>query len=169
MDSSEFKRLILPMSRKLFNFAHMMLRDQAEAQDAVQEVCLKLWNLRDRLKEIHNPEAFAMKTMKNWCLDHMKSRKPVYVDQYHSGIDRQTGQKNPLESLENTDMMEHFTRVLDRLPEQQRSIFQLRDLEGYEFDEIADIMDMTINTVRVNLSRARTRLREELHKIRVYG
>lgn len=169
MDPNTFKSLILPMSRKLFNFAHMLLHDQTEAEDAVQEVCLKLWNMRNRLDEIQNPEAFAMKTMKNWCVDRMRAKKPIYVDHYHSGVDQQSGQDDPLKLLENSDLLEHFTRLLERLPEQQRSIFQLRDIEGLEFEEIADIMDMNMNTVRVNLSRARSRLREELYKTRIYG
>ncbi len=169
MDSTEFKSLILPMSRKLYNFACIMLRDQAEAEDALQEVCLKLWNMRNRIRELNNAEAFAMRTMKNLCLDRIKSKKPVYIDHYHSELEKQDEQNDPHMILENTDMLKHFNRLLERLPEQQRSIFELRDMEGYEFEEIANIMDMSINAVRVNLSRARTRLREELHKTMVYG
>lgn len=146
-----------------------MLRNPAEAEDAVQEICLKLWNMRDRLHELNSLEAFSMKTLKNWCLDRMKANKPVYGDRYDSGIEKLYAQDDPHKSLESADMLAYFQKLLESLPVKQRSIFQLRDLEGFEYEEIAEIMDMNINAVRVNVSRARTKLREELKKTRLYG
>ena len=157
------------MSRKLYHFARVLLHDNDEAEDAVQEVCLKLWNMRSRLEEYHNLEAFSMKVLKNWCLDRIKSKKPVYLANYQNAMNRKPEYDNPHLILERHDMAGHLELLLKRLPEQQRMVFQLRDIEGYDYEEIAEILETNKNTVRVALSRARKKLREELNKISVYG
>jgi len=162
MDSREFKTKIIPLGRKLFNFARIMLNDNDEAQDAVQEVFIKLWNYRNKMGSINNIEAFAMKITKNWCIDRLKSKKPVYIESYDSKFDFQKEKNNPLDILEHTDKMKELKDIMQKLPEQQRMIIQLRDVEGYEFEEIAEIMNINVNTIRVNLSRARSRIKEIL-------
>jgi len=161
--------LILPMSRKMLHFAFQFLHDTGEAEDAVQEVVLKLWKIRDTLEQYNSVEAFTMKITRNWCLDRLKAKKPVYIDTYHSGYDRQTDENNPQKMMEQTDRLNFFYRMLEKLPDQQRQIVQLRDIEGFEFDQIAEIMDMNMNALRVNLSRARSKIREEIMKYEAYG
>ncbi len=150
------------MSGKLHHFAYLLLKDTAEAEDAVQEVCLKLWKIRDSLEQYNSIEAFAMKVTRNWCLDRLKAKKPVYIDSYHSWYDRRSEESDPHKLLENNDKLRLLNELLDKLPEQQRLIMQLRELEGMEYEEIAEIMDMNINAIRVNLSRARNKIREEI-------
>ena len=145
-----------------------MLHDNDEAQDAVQEVFLKLWNYRNKLDSIKNIEAFAMKITKNWCIDRLKSRKPVYIESYNRSFDFQKEENNPHDILESTDTMKELNDIMRKLPEQQRMIIQLRDVEGYEFEEIADIMNINVNTVRVNLSRARNKIKDILLNINEY-
>jgi RNA polymerase sigma-70 factor (ECF subfamily) len=169
MDAAAFNKLVLPMSRKLLHFATQMLHDSAEAEDAVQEAVLKLWKIRDSLEGFNSLEAFAMKITRNWCLDRLKAKRPVYIEGYHSGYDRQTEEGNPQKLMEHADKLSLLFRLLNKLPDQQRQIIQLRDIEGYEFDQIAEIMDMNTNALRVNLSRARNRIREELIKYDKYG
>jgi RNA polymerase sigma-70 factor (ECF subfamily) len=169
MDAAEFKTLVLPMSRKLLHFAFHLLRDSGEAEDAVQEAVLKLWKIRDSLENYNSVEAFAMKITRNWCLDRLKAKKPVYIEAYHSGYDRQTEENNPLNQMEQNDKLNLLYNLMNKLPEQQRQIIQLRDIEGLEFDQISEIMDMNLNALRVNLSRARNRIREELIKHDAYG
>jgi RNA polymerase sigma factor (sigma-70 family) len=103
-----------------------------------------------------------MKVTRNWCLDRLKGKKPVYIDSYHSWYDRRSEESDPQKILENTDKLRLLHVLLDKLPEQQRLIMQLRELEGMEFEEIAIITDMNINAIRVNLSRARNKIREEM-------
>jgi RNA polymerase sigma factor (sigma-70 family) len=169
MDAGEFKNIMLPISRKLLHFAYILLRDSADAEDAVQEVCLKLWKIRDSLEKYNSLEAFAMKITKNWCLDRLKAKKPVYIENYHTGYDRMMEESNPQSILEFSDSVHLVNILLEKLPEQQRMIVQLRDIEGLEYDEIAEIMDMNNNAIRVNLSRARNRIREELVQYDNYG
>jgi RNA polymerase sigma factor (sigma-70 family) len=164
MDATKFKNLILPMSGKLLHFAQMMLRDNSEGEDAVQEVCLKLWKIRDSLDQYNNIEAFAMKVVKNWCLDRLKARKPVYVGNYEAYQGNRPDDHDPHKLMETSDRIRLMYLILDKLPEQQRLILQLRDIEGLEFEEIEEVMDMNTNAIRVNLFRARNKIREEIIK-----
>jgi RNA polymerase sigma factor (sigma-70 family) len=169
MNAGEFKSMMLPISRKLLHFACILLKDTADAEDAVQEVCLKLWKIRDSLEKYNSVEAFAIKVTKNWCLDHLKAKKPVYIENYQTGYDRLMEDNDPQRMLEHSDQVKLVNVILERLPEQQRMILQLRDIEGLEFNEIAEIMNMNNNAVRVNLCRARNRIREEMIQYENYG
>jgi len=162
MTATEFKELVMPMCGKLHHFAYMLLRDNGEAEDAVQEVCLKLWKIRDSLEKYNSIEAFAMKVTKNWCLDRLKAKKPVYIENYYALADGSREVTDPHKIMENVDRLSLLNNLLNKLPEQQRIIMQLRELECLEFDEIAEIMDMNSNAIRVCLSRARNKIREEM-------
>ncbi|MBN2347286.1 MAG: RNA polymerase sigma factor [Bacteroidales bacterium] len=169
MHSQEFKNLVLPMGKKLFHFARLLLKDENEAQDAVQEVYIKLWNMRENFKTINNIEAFAMRMTRNWCLDRIKAKKPKLIENYSSGYDRQADTANPEKITVMNDRMNFLRRVMEDLPEPQKTIIQLRDIEGYEFEEIADITAMKVNAIRVALSRARNKIKETLLKVEDYG
>ena len=169
MDSKEFKSKILPLGRKLFNFARLMLKDKDDAQDAVQEIFIKLWNYRGKMESVMNIEAFAMKITRNWCYDRLKAKKPVLIEDYRKGYDYQKEISNPHSILETSDRLNKFNNIMLSLPEQQRMVVQLRDIEGYEFEEIADILDISVNTIRVNLSRARKKIKESIINIESHG
>lgn len=162
MELEGFKKQILPLHQKLFHYACLLLKDKSEAEDAVQEVCLKLWKIRDTLELYTNVEAFAIKVTRNWCLDRLKAKKPLYVESYLSFNQQSENEYDPLRRLELTEKMNFLFSIMDKLPEQQRMIVQLRDIEEREFEEIAEIMEMNINAIRVNLSRARNKIREEM-------
>ncbi len=163
MNSDEFKKMVLPHGKKLFHFARLLLKDEYSAQDAVQEVYVKLWNMRKELVKINNIEAFAIK------INRMKSKKPVFIEDYSAGFDQQKDVHEPDKMLERDEKIRNLYAILETLPEQQRILIKLRDIDGYEFDEIAEITDLNEVTIRVNLSRARKKIREELTKIDSYG
>ncbi|MBN2214249.1 MAG: RNA polymerase sigma factor [Bacteroidales bacterium] len=169
MNADEFKRVVLPYGKKLFHFARFLLKDEYLAQDAVQEVYIKLWKMRKELVKIVNMEAFAIKITRNWCLDRMKSRKPLLIGDYPAGFDQQKDVREPDSILEQNDRIRNLYAILEKLPEQQKILIRLRDIDGYEFDEIADITGLNEVTIRVNLSRARKKIREEIMKIDSYG
>ena len=121
------------------------------------------------MEQYNSVEAFALKVTRNWCLDRIKARKPVYIESYNSWYDRKTEEIDPHKALENADRLNLLFALIDKLPEQQRDILQLRELENLEFEEIAEIMDMNVNAIRVNLSRARNKIREEMSKFETNG
>ncbi|HYW95047.1 MAG TPA: sigma-70 family RNA polymerase sigma factor [Bacteroidales bacterium] len=169
MTTVEFKNMVIPVGNKLFHFARVLLKDENEARDAVQEIYIKLWNMREDLASIKNVEAFAMRLTKNWCLDRLKAKKPVFVESYTGRLDIGEESASPHKSLELADYISQFNYLAGQLPEQQRIIIQMRDIQGYEFEEIAEVTGMSVNNIRVSLSRARTKLRENLKKLDNYG
>lgn len=160
MDANQFRKEVLPLKNKLYRFASGLLDDSEEAQDATQDVFLKLWNLREQIHSLNSPEAFAMTVMKNNCLDRIKARRTVSLELTKSLIFKNSEQENPEKLTEERDSLMHIKRMMALLPEQQRMIMQLRDIEGYEFEEIGQALEISLNTIRVNLSRARKKIRD---------
>lgn len=160
MTVETFKIEILPHKHKLFRFAKRLLKNVPDAEDIVQEVFLRLWVRRDSLAEYKSIEAFAMTITKNLCLDKMKSKgyKMEELTIVHQPVSHAT----PYKSLETTDMFNKIQAIISTLPEQQKMVIHLRDIEGFEFEEIEEIMKINLNTIRVNLSRARKRIKEIL-------
>lgn len=162
MTVETFKIEVLPIKHKLYRLAKRLLNNVPEAEDAVQETFLRLWTKKDALKEYRSIEAFALTITKNLCLDRMKS-KGYKTDELTENHEKM-GESNPHTRLELTESFEKIQLIIQSLPEQQRMIIHLRDIEEYDLDEIAEIMELNMNTIRVNLSRARKKVREMLTK-----
>nr|NQU89980.1 RNA polymerase sigma factor [Bacteroidota bacterium] len=166
MTAEEFKSVVLPVRHKLFRLANRLLNCTDDAEDVVQEVFYKLWVKRDDLARYKSIEAFAMVITKNQCLDRIKSkgfRKSELGEWNEPAVD-----DTPLKRLELNDDMMSIGEIINKLPEQQRIVIHMRDIEGMEFEEIAEILDLNLNAVRVNLSRARKTLRDQLSKKHEY-
>lgn len=157
-----FKIEVLPIKNKLYRFALRLTCDVHESEDIVQEVFIRLWKRKDKLEEYRSIEAFAMTITKNLCLDKLKSKahKNVQLSAKHDETDETT----PFIEVERNDTYERVKQLIDQLPEQQRMIIHLRDIEGYEYNEIADVLSISENTIRVNLSRARKKVRDMMIK-----
>jgi RNA polymerase sigma-70 factor (ECF subfamily) len=157
MNQNDFVKLILPFKDKLFRLAKRLLVSTEEAEDATQEVILKLWNNKENLDSYKSLEAFSMTMTKNYCLDQLKAKRSGNLKLVH---DNYLDKVPSLESqLETKDSLNWVEKAINELPEQQKLIIQMRDIEEYEFDEIAKIMDMNETAIRVALSRARKTIR----------
>ncbi|HZH70601.1 MAG TPA: sigma-70 family RNA polymerase sigma factor [Flavobacteriaceae bacterium] len=167
MRQQEFVNMMLPVKDKLYRLAKRILVSHDEAEDAVQEVFMKLWNAKDKLSGYNNPEAFAMTMTKNYCLDRLKSKQASNMTLVHSNYTTKgSGLDKQMEAKDSAGMV---FEIMKSLPEQQRIILQLRDVEEYEYSEIAEILQINETAIRVNLSRARKTIREELLKKHSYG
>ncbi len=167
MNHNEFLQVIAPFKDKVFRLAKRLLVSTEEAEDATQEVLVKLWNKNESLDQFSSVEAFAMTITKNYCLDQLKSKRAGNLQIVHSNYtDRQPGLQ---QQLEDTDSLQWVERIINDLPEQQRLIIQMRDIEQYEFAEIAKILEMNETAIRVALSRARKTIREIMTKTHHYG
>ena len=168
MVASDFKTRVLPVSKKLLRFATHFMKDESEAHDVVQDVFLKLWQKRHELHEIENIEAFAMRMTRNRCLDLLRANKMV-------PIDTETDRKLKEESVDVHSQVElsesasQIKKLIDRLPDLQRTVMQLRDIEQLSYDEIAEVTELKVNAIRVNLSRARKKVRDEFLKMNSNG
>ena len=168
MDLQAFKQRILPVQGRLFRLAQLFLRNREEAEDALQDVLLRLWTNRQQLDTYHSIEALAVQMTRNLCLDRLKS--PVHQRMTNdSGLMAiQAEGASPYRQVELADSAGLIRRLLEDLPEQQKLILHLRDIEEYTFEEIEQVTGLSINNIRVILSRARLRLRESYVKTNDY-
>lgn len=167
MNQNEFIQLITPFKDKLFRLAKRMLVSKEEAEDATQEVLVRLWNKSSSLEQYNSLEALAMTMTKNYCLDQLKSKRASNLQIVHNNYqDRQASFETQIEHQNTLQWIEKF---VNNLPDQQRLIVQLREIEEYEFSKIAQVLEMNETAVRVALSRARKTLREQIEKVHNYG
>lgn len=166
MKQKEFLATVLPFKDKLYRLAKRLLVSSEEAEDAVQEVYLKLWKGKHQIKNYKNPEAFAITMTKNYCLDRLKSKQASNLKIVHNNFQNSDNIERTVEANDGVAMV---FKIMETLPEQQRIILQLRDVEQFEFAEIAKMLDSNETAVRVALSRARKTVREQLLKQYNYG
>ena len=166
MKQGEFLATMLPFKDKLYRLAKRILVSADEAEDAVQEVYLKLWKGKQRLKNYKSPEAFAMTMTKNYCLDRLKSKQAGNLKIVHNNYQNSQDVARQVEANDGVAMV---FKIMDTLPEQQKLVLQLRDVEQFEYAEIAEMLESNETAVRVALSRARKAVREQLIKNYNYG
>ena len=167
MNQSDFLKVVLPFKDKVFRLAKRLLVSREEAEDATQELIFKLWRNKEKLSNYKNIEAFAMTMTKNYCYDRLKSKQASNLTLVHSNYKEKDTSLD--KKVEYNDSVSLVHKLIEKLPEQQKTIIQLRDVEQYDFDEICKMVDMKPTAVRVALSRARKTIREELIKKHNYG
>lgn len=167
MNQQEFLVFIEPIKDKMYRLSVRLLVSKEAAQDAVQEVFVKLWNKRDTLKKYDNTHAFAMTVTKNHCLDQLKLKKNNNLRIVHSNYEDES--KSLQKHLEAKNELEIVTEIIKDLSEQEQTLIQLRDIEQLEYEEIIEITGMKPTAIRVALSRARKKIRKEIIKKHRYG
>ena len=167
MTQTDFVKLVMPFKDKVFRLAKRLLVSKEEAEDATQEILLKLWSNQKKIEDYNNVEAFSMTMTKNLCLDRLKSKQAQNLKIVHSNY--QDHNVSLQKQVELNDSVNWVSKIMEELPEQQKIIVQLRDIEEYEFEEIAKVLEMNETAVRVALSRARKTIREQLTNKHSYG
>ena len=157
MDSSAFKRLLLPHYRRMYATAMTILRNSDDASDAVQEAFTRLWEKRDDLPNIDNPEAYCVTTIRRICIDRIR-RVTYPINQISE--DTLLISDDSDEQADNRESIQLVTLLMNKLPEQQRQVLQLRAFNDCSLEEIETITGLTGVNVRTLLSRARRRMRD---------
>ncbi len=157
----------MPFKDKIYRFAKRYLISKDSAEDATQDIYLKLWNLRNKLNSYNNVEAFAMTMTRNHCLDILKLKSSSNLKIIHNNY--KDSSQNLDKQIEVSDSVSIIHKLINNLPEKQRLIIQLRDVEQYSFEEIGKILEIKPTAIRVALSRARKTIREQLLKKHKYG
>jgi len=169
MGPEEFRKIILPEGRRLYAFAFRYMNNREDAEDIVQDVMTKLWENRDTLERYQNIGAWTTTMTRNMCIDRLRRNKKLHLENE--------------ESLEAAEAYVHYggnindsreasalvIKIIDRLGEPYKSAVILRDVEGYSYEEAAEVIGTNVNALRTTLSRARKYVREELEKIYRYG
>jgi len=168
MDLDAFKTDVLSGKNKYFRYAHSITGNRELSEDIVQDVLMKIWEDRTNLNDVNNKEAWCMRMIRNLSIDRLR----VKVNNGES-LDKVSGfydsHPSPAEVTINNEIHQAIGSMINELPNNQKEIVKLRDILGYSYNEIADLLNLDLNTVKVTLFRARKRLREQLKTINIYG
>ncbi len=164
MTRAEFNEYVLQQSRKLYGFAFRILRNQEEAEDAVQEVFIRLWKMGEKLDQYENVDALATTMTKNYCIDQLRKQKHLQGNPTANDELQTNTSSSPHEQLERIESDAIIHRIIGDLDEKYRLVIMLKDIDGFSYEEIAEKTGQNINTLRVNLSRARSFVRDEYNK-----
>jgi RNA polymerase sigma-70 factor (ECF subfamily) len=165
MELNQFKITVVPLRGKLLNYARKLTDDSSDAEDVVQEVMLKLWNIRQKLEEYNSIEALAVRITHNLCMDMWRSKRTDQVSLDQVPVVSQT--VNPERVLEGNDEIRLMREIISSLPTLQQTIIRMKDIEEYETEEIAQITGCSSESIRSNLSRARKKVRDIYLKIKM--
>lgn len=161
-----FQHDILPLKDKLFRLALRITLNPAEAEDVVQETMIKVWNRRDNWDTIDNIETFCLTICRNLAVDKTRhlANQTVSLETETEPSDN-SHHANPEEQTIQQDRLQMVRQLINQLPEKQRSCIQLRDIEGKSYKDIATILAITEEQVKVNIFRARQTIREQFKKV----
>lgn len=164
MQIEEFNLLVQGIQDKLYRLALRVVRNEEEAMDVVQEALMKVWTKREKLAEIENKEAYTMTIARNVAIDKIRARKMSTSD-IDEHYDIQSKNLDPEKEMIVKDQLSRVMKIVNNLPENHRTVIQLRDVEGYSYKEICQMTGYTIEKVKVYLHRARTKLKQQLINI----
>lgn len=169
MKKISFRNDVLPLKNQLYRLALRITLDSTEAEDIVQETLIKVWDKRESWDSIDSIEAFSLTICRNLALDHIK-RQDQQNDSLDDSADNRPDQSsNPDEQMIQRDRINLVKRLVDQLPEKQRSCMQLRDFEGKSYKEIAQVLGITEEQVKVNIFRARQTVKNRFKEYDNYG
>jgi len=170
MKKISFRNDVLPLKNELFRLALRITLNRVEAEDVVQETLIKVWNRRDKWDELESIEAFCLTICRNIAVDKrrkMENQNQSLEDE-HDAPDRSYA-SNPEEQVMQQDRIRLVRRLIDNLPEKQRSVMQLRDFEGKSYKEIAQVLGISEEQVKINIFRARQTIKQKFIETEKYG
>lgn len=163
MNQADFITEIQKHEPKMLGLAKSILRNEDFAKDGLQEVAIKLWSRLDDFSKVENKEAYCMRMIKNWCFDELKRKANNHLSLVYTKYEEQVEQEQIQETEEDSKPHNRFNTIeclVQELPDKQRIIIELKDFKGFDFEEIATLLEMEQGSVRVNLSRARKRIKK---------
>jgi len=162
MTQETFRNTVCILRDEMFRFAKRFVMSSDEAEDVVQDLMIKFWQKKDELEQFGNFKSYALKSVRNECLNRLKHHdvKLGFADmQLH---------RSELYSMEVNNLKEQIIGFINQLPEKQKAVIHLKDVEEYEVSEISAMLEMEENAVRVNLMRARQKVKEQISQLMSY-
>lgn len=169
MKKVSFRNDVLPLKNELFRLALRITLNRAEAEDIVQDTLIKVWNLREEWNAIDSIEAFSLTVCRNLSLDRIRKKGNDNDSLEDVKAAEPLASSNPQDRMIQTDKVRLIRQIVDGLPEKQRSCMQLRDFEGKTYKEIASVLDISEEQVKVNIFRARQTVKQKYLKLDNYG
>lgn len=162
MNAESFKRMYLPFHQKLYRVAYRLMGNSCDAEDMVQEAYLKLWNMREELVDIRNPESFSVIVLKNICFDYLRSTRNETEKEDLQNISK-PNETSLINEIEMKDQLNCVKQIITRLPNKQQEVMKLRHLNDCSIEEIERITGLNAINIRVLISRARKTIREQFN------
>ena len=164
-NETQYIELVSELRNTIYRLVLSITSDSAEAEDIVQDVFERIWLIRDKVLNSTFPRAYACRIAHNLAIDRerIKKRRQTF------SVNDEITTNDITISAELSDIASITQQAIASLPEKQRIAIHLRDVEGYEIEEIAEVLGCDNTSVRMNLSRARKSVREELIKTMNYG
>ena len=162
MTHAIFKDTVFCLKDEMYRFAKRFVLSSDEAEDVVQDLMMKFWQKKEELANFGNLKSYALKSVKNECLNRLKHHdvKLGFADfQMH---------RSELYQVDTNNLKEQIIGFINQLPEKQKAVIHLKDVEEYEISEIAKMLEMEENAVRINLMRARQKIKEQITKLMNY-
>ena len=168
MDANDFKRKFLIHHRRLYRTAFQLMGNAQDAEDMVQEAYLRLWKRRDELPtDIINTEAYCVTLVKNICYDALRLSHLEEDNRPPEELSIAT-ESNVMKEVEQKDEINHVMKLINRLPDQQRQVMLMRDVEDRPYEEIEHTTGLSAVNIRVLLSRARKKIRGQIKEMMSY-
>lgn len=169
MKKVSFRNDVLPLKNELFRLALRITLNRVEAEDIVQDTLIKVWDRRFEWESIDSIEAFSLTICRNLSLDRLRKKENNNDSLEDVNIAEPVASSNPQDRMIQEDRVSLVRQIIDSLPEKQRSCMQLRDFEGKSYKEIAQVLDITEEQVKVNIFRARQKVKQKYLKLDNYG
>jgi RNA polymerase sigma-70 factor, ECF subfamily len=163
MSLTIFQQRILPIKDKLYRLAFRLLQNVQEAEDVVQDTMIRIWGRRDEWEQWQSIEAYCMIAVRNAALDRLRKHKLKPVRE-EGAWEVSSTDKDPAEKMMVKETMIQIRKCMEELPQNQQLVVHLREVEGLSYNEIAEILGMSLDQVKVNLFRGRNAIRQSMAK-----
>jgi RNA polymerase sigma-70 factor (ECF subfamily) len=164
MTRKRFDEIIHSQYRKLFMIAFRIVKNKPEAEDAVQEVFMKMWTMKNKLDEYDDIEAVAVTIVKNKCIDVVRRRKFSEGAAQPPAVMIFENPDSPYDQIVANETNEIVRKIISELNPNFRELVQLREIDGLSYEEISSMTGSNVNSIRVSVSRARKIIKEEYLK-----
>lgn len=162
MTHETFRDTVFILKDEMYRFAKRFVMSSDEAEDVVQDLMLKFWQMKEKLSEYGNLKSYAMKCVKNECLNRLKH------EDVKMGFAALQLHRSELYQPEVNNLKDEIIKFINSLPEKQKMVIHLKDVEDYAVSEISEMLEMEENAVRVNLMRARQKIKEQITQLISY-
>ena len=162
MTHETFRDTVFILNDEMYRFAKRFVMSSDEAEDVVQDLMMKFWQMKEKLSEYGNLKSYAMKCVKNECLNRLKH------EDVKMGFAALQLHRSELYQPEVNNLKDEIIKFINSLPEKQKMVIHLKDVEDYAVNEISEMLEMEENAVRVNLMRARQKIKEQITQLMSY-
>lgn len=159
MDSLVFTDTYLPLSEQVYRVAYYILENRADAEDAVQDLYIRLWNSRDTLDAVHNPKAYCITMIRNICLDRIRKESKIRTTELS---DAAGSTSEPDERLFGRESLKDVMKAMEKLSPMQKEVLRMKVFEDMSYEQMAEKTGMSKLTLRVLMSQARSRLKKAI-------